>query len=126
MEEPLIWTRDDIVRFTHDADDYNRNWAWCWLRRHHTDEASRQAARAIADSDGGVVCSGIEAYARAPTTEGAEAIAALKLRRDLPKSVRQRLEYLEHPERENRIDDPLNDEVERLSRDPKALKRKAS
>jgi hypothetical protein len=69
MTEPLIWTRDDILRFTHEPDSYDRAWAWDWLKRHHGAEASRQAARAILDPDPGVACTGIAIFASAPTTE---------------------------------------------------------
>ena len=58
MTEPLIWTRDDILRFTHEPDSYDRAWAWDWLKRHHGAEASRQAARAILDPDPGLACTG--------------------------------------------------------------------
>ena len=126
MEETLIWTREDIVRFTHDDDAFNRSWAWCWLLRHHPEEASRQAARAILDPDAGVVRSGIDAFVAGPTTEGAQALAALRSRGDLPASVRERLEVLDHPERKKKFVDPFEVETERLSRAPLELRRRAT
>ncbi len=125
MGDPLIWTCDDIVRFTYEPDFYDRSWAWCWLTRHHPEEASRQAARAIRDPSASVVCSGIEIFASAATAEAREAIEELKRRDELAASVKERLDLLEHPERRKTFDDPLGDAAERLSGQHAELRREA-
>lgn len=125
MSEPLIWTCEDIVRFTYEPDFYDRSWAWCWLQRHHPAEASRHAARAIRDPSPSVVCSGLDAFAASPTAEARDAIEELKTRGDLGPSVQERLDGLEHPERKKRFHDPLDDAIERLSRQHAELRREA-
>src|SRR5580704_62459 len=99
MADPLIWTCDDIVRFTYLPDDGDRGWAWGWLERHHLAEASRQAVRAIRDPSPSVVCDGIHVFGSAPAAEARAAIGELRCRPDLAPSVRQALDELDHPGR---------------------------
>jgi hypothetical protein len=124
MGEPLIWTCEDMVRFTYEPDDYDRSWAWCWLGRHHPAEASRHAARAIRDPSPGVVCSGIEIFMASETNEGREAVEELKRRSDLARSVKKLLDLLEHPER-RKSRDPFDEEIEQLARRRAELRREA-
>jgi hypothetical protein len=125
MEAPLIWTCDDIVRFTYELDDGGRSWAWGWLERHHLAEASRQAARAIRDPSPSVVCGGIHIFGSAPTAEAREAIEELRRRPDLAPSVIQALDEVDHPGRPRPYEDPINDAIERLWRKHDDVRRDA-
>jgi hypothetical protein len=125
MTEPLIWTRDDILRFTHEPDFYDRSWAWGWLISHHRAEASHQAARAILDPDPSVACTGIAIFASAPTPEAREAIEALSRRTDLEPSVRQELDALDNPVPRRKVEDPIADAIARLSPRHDELRREA-
>jgi hypothetical protein len=122
MVDPLIWTRDDILRFTYEPDFFDRGWAWAWLRRHHPTVASREVARAIRDESPSVACAGIEIFASAPTAEGREAIEEIGRHADLAPTVRKELE---HPEQRRKIDDPIADAIERLSPLHDELRRQA-
>jgi hypothetical protein len=125
MADPLIWTRDDIVRFTYELDDYGRGWAWDWLERHHLAEASRHAARAIRDPSPSVVCNGIHVFGAAPTADAREAIEELRRRPDLASSVTNALGEIDHPGRPRPYEDPINDEIERIWRKHDEVRRDA-
>jgi hypothetical protein len=125
MADPLIWTCDDIVRFTREPDFFDRAWAWEWLHRHHRAVASEQAARAIRDESPSVACTGIHIFASAPTAEAREAIEELGRRADLDPTLREELELLEHPQRRRKIDDPISDAIDRLSLQRDELRREA-
>jgi hypothetical protein len=125
MTDPLIWTGDDIVRFTYEPDSFDREWAWGWLRRHHLEEASRQVVRALRDPSGGVVATGIHIFASAPTAEARELIDEIRRGPDRGLGVQSALAELDHPGRPKTYDDSLDRAVERLSRERDELRREA-
>src|SRR4051794_17299002 len=88
MDERPIWTRQEILRFTHDASDEIRSWAWTWLLRHHPQEAGRQAARGVADPCVSVLLTALLAFELHPTPEAVRAVEELRGRDDLAPTIR--------------------------------------
>lgn len=125
MDEPLIWTLEDILRMSHDAETQDRVWAWDWLKRHHPAEASRHVARGLADPIGTIVNMAIAIHGASPTSEGAEAIAAFRQRGDLHESTQEALDELIRPTSGDSPFGPFYDAVERLAADPAEVWRRA-
>ncbi len=124
MTDRLIWTRDDIVRFTHDPRDEARSWAWVWLLRHHPEEGGRQAARGLRDPVVHIAMEALLLSELHPTPEAAATIEELLGRDDLDPKLRAEIERSKDP----RTRRPLErgpEEYERLSRSPKELRRRA-
>jgi hypothetical protein len=126
MDEPLIWTADDIVRFTRDADESIRSWAWVWLVRHHPREAGRHAARGIADPYVLVALEALLAFEAHPTPEAVRVVEELRGRDDLAPPVRNAIEAMLQPEGRSEAPDLETYEHERLRAAPEELKRRAA
>jgi hypothetical protein len=126
MDEALIWTRDEIVRFTHDADDGTRSWAWVWLLRHHPREAGRHAARGVADPYVPVALEALLAFEAHPTPEAVKVVEELRGRDDVAPAVRDMIEALLQPKGRKNAPDLETYEHERLSDAPEELKRRAA
>jgi hypothetical protein len=125
MDDRLIWTRADIVRFTRDASREIRSWAWGWLRRHHAEEAGRQAARGILDPCPSIALEALVAYEEHPLPEASRAIEELWGRDDLATSVRKAIDTLRRPGGRLNVPEPGVEEIERLSRATEELKSRA-
>ncbi len=126
MDEPLIWTRDEILRFTHDAREGVRSWAWSWLARHHPLEAVRDVVRGIADPYVGVAWTALAAFEAHPTPESVKAVSDLRAREDISRKVRAAIEAALQPGgRKSPPPSAFEVECERLSRAPEELRRRA-
>ena len=126
MDEQLIWTQDDIVRFTHDPDEDIRCWAWTWLLRHHPREAGRQAARGVADPFVPIALAALQAFEAHPTPEAVRAVEDLRSRDDVALAVRAAIEARSRPGGRKQEPDAWVTKCERLSHAPEELKRRAA
>jgi hypothetical protein len=122
MDEPLIWTREEIVRFTHDASDGIRSWAWTWLLRHHPREAGRQAARGVADPHVPAALTALLAFEAHPTPEAVKAVEELRGRDDVAPAIHAAIDVAQSGRRT--APDPREYAFERLSNAPEELKRR--
>jgi hypothetical protein len=125
VREAPTWTAADLIAFTHHATKDVRAWAWRRLGLHHPAEAAREAPRGLADSSSTVVGRALGAVVKRP--EGlAEALAAVKRRRDLPQGIRDRAARLLAGKREEEApQDPIDVEIDRLASAPDELRRRA-
>lgn len=124
MDDQPIWTRNDIVRFTHDTAVPIRSWAWTWLCRHHPDEAGRQAARGLADPYTPIGLEVLLAFETHPTPEAALAIEALR-GADVKPVLREAIEALGQSDTKKSVPSPEEIEQTRLRCAPEELRRRA-
>ena len=124
MDHLPIWTRDDIVRFTHDTDQGIRSWAWTWLCRHHPNEAGHHAARGLVDPYIPIGLEVLQAFETHPTPEAALAIEALR-GADVNPAIREAIEALGQCDTKKNA--PSSEEIEqtRLRCAPEELRRRA-